>query len=292
MPKPPLEKRIVNVPNSPLIDDPVREELRVKALYERTIGARLGVKMVQAEGNFRIPTGSRVSANWFSGTGGNTADDKIAESDESFTETSVKPHYLGSMTSWSLALLKESAGSVDLEMLLRESLSAGIAEELDKGLIQANDTGPQPQGFDNWLGTNNLTAKTESTSSKWAYSDFTNQIKLLKDAYKNNEIDPMWLMGTKDEKLLRETQRFVSSDGESILDSIGKFQVSGHVPATRLWLGDWSQFLLTMFDTAEISLGRMNDDLSKQITRLVGVVCADFTGLRKEAFRGFNITRG
>ena len=105
-------------------------------------------------------------------------------------------------------------------------------------------------------------------------------------------MNPMWLMGTRDEKLLREVQRFASSDGESILDSIGGFLVSGHVPSTRLWLGNWSEFLVTVFDSAEISLGRMNNDLETQITRLVGVLCADFTGLRKDAFVGFNITRG
>ena len=189
-------------------------------------------------------------------------------------------------------MLKESAGSVDLEMILRESLTAGLAEELDDSIINADNTGPKPQGLNTWLGTTNLTAKTESNSSKWAYSDFTGEIKNLRDAYKNNQMSPMWLLGSKDEKLLREVQRFASSDGESILDSIGPYLVSGHVPSTRMWLGDFSMFQVTMFDTAEISLGRMNNDLETQVTRLVGVLCADFTGLRKEAFRGFNITRG
>ena len=99
-----LEKRVVNVPNAPLIDDPTREDLRVKALYERTIASRLGIKMISAEGNFRIPVESRVSANWFSGLGGNTPNDKIAGSDNVFTSLEVKPRYLGSMTGWSLAV--------------------------------------------------------------------------------------------------------------------------------------------------------------------------------------------
>lgn len=285
------EKRIVGTTDS-LIDDALREDLRIKALYERSIASRLGIKMVSGTGKYRIPVGSVVSANWFSGTGGNTADDKIAGSDETFTSISVVPHYLGSMTGFSFQLLKESAGSVNLEMLLRESLVATLANELDNSIINADNTGPKPQGFDNWLGTTNLTDKTESTSSKWTYSDFTAIIKNLRDNYKNLQLDPMWLMGTKDEQLLREIQRFSSSDGESILDSIGKYLVSGRVPATRLWLGDWSKFQVTVFDAAEISLGRMNNDLETQTTRLVGVLCADFTGLRKEAFAGFNITRG
>ena len=287
-----LEKRVVNVPNAPLIDDPSRQDLRVRALYERTIGEKLGIKFISAEGNYRIPVETAVTANWFSGTGGSTANDKISSSDTAFSSLSVVPHYLGSMTGWSLAVLKESAGSINLEQVLRENLTQALAEQLDDSIINADNTGPKPQGLNTWLGTTNLTDKTESTSSKWNYSDFTNEIKLLRDAYKNNMMSPMWLMGTKDEKLLREVQRFASSDGESILDSIGGFLVSGHVPATRLWLGDFSQFQVTIFDSAEISLGRMNNDLETQTTRLVGVLCSDFTGLRKSAFRGFNVTRG
>ena len=285
------EKRIVATTDA-LIDDAIREDLRVKALYERSIASRLGIKMVSGTGKYRIPVGSTVSANWFSGTGGNTADDKISGSDETFTSISVVPHYLGSISGWSFQLLKESAGSVNLEMLLRESLVATLANELDNSIINADNTGPKPQGFNTWLGSTNMKTKTVSTSSKWAYSDFTDRIKVLRDNFKNLQMDPMWLMGTTDEKLLREVQRFASSDGESILDSIGKYLVSGRVPATRLWLGDWSNFQVTVFDAAEISLGRMNNDLETQTTRLVGVLCADFTGLRKEAFTGFTITRG
>ena len=64
--QPQLEKRIVNIPNAPLISDPTREDLRIRALYERTIASRLGIKMISAEGNFRMPVETAVSANWFS----------------------------------------------------------------------------------------------------------------------------------------------------------------------------------------------------------------------------------
>ena len=195
--RPKLEKRIVGTPNEALISDPTREDLRIKALYERSIASRLGIKMISGTGRFRFPVGGRVTANWFSGGGGSTAEDKIAESDQGFTGQEVVPHYLGSMTSWSLALLKESEGSVNLEGLLRESLTMGLSETLDKTIITGTNANQQPQGLDNWLGTANLTDKTESAGSKWVYGDFTGEIKSLRDAYKNNEMDPMWLMGSK-----------------------------------------------------------------------------------------------
>ena len=114
----------------------------------------------------------------------------------------------------------------------------------------------------------------------------------MRDAYKNNAMSPIWLMGSKDEKLLKEIQRFSSSDGESILQSIGPIVVSGHVPATRLWLGQWSEFMVTMFNSAEVQLGMIDDDFQKGVQRLRVILCCDFTGIRKSGFRGFNITRG
>ena len=285
------EKRLVD--NQPaLISDGVREDLRLTALYEKSIAGVLGIKQINATGNFRFPTGSKVTAGFITGDGGSSADDKLSEQDTSFTSQSVSPKFLGAYTSWSLKLLKESAGSVSLEAILRENLLAGLAEELDDAIINANGTAPNPQGFNAWLGTTNLKAKTQSSSSKWAWGDFTERKKVLRDNFKNNSMMPKWLMGSLDEQLLREVQRFASSDGQSIFESIGPAVVSGHCPATRMWLGDFSQFMLTIFDSAEVSLGLINDMFLKGSQALRVIMCLDLTGLRKEAFVGFNITRG
>ena len=285
------EQRIVDG-QAALVDDGVREDLRVTALYERSIAKMLGIKFISATGNFRFPTGNKVTAGWITGDGGSSANDKLSEQDSEWMSTSVTPHFLGAITGWSLKLLKETAGSVSVESLIRENLLAGLSEKFDDAVLNATNVSPQPQGFNVWLGTQNLTNKTESSASKWAYSDFTGEVKELRDQYKNNAMSPIWLMGSKDEKLLKEVQRFSSSDGESILQSIGPVVVSGHVPATRLWLGQWSEFMVTMFDSAEVQLGMIDDDFQKGVQRLRVILCADFTGIRKSGFRGFNITRG
>ena len=60
------------------------------------------------------------------------------------------------MTGWSLAVLKESAGSINLEQVLRENLTQALAEQLDDSIINADNTGPKPQGLNTWLGTTKL----------------------------------------------------------------------------------------------------------------------------------------
>ena len=287
----PTEKRIVDNQTA-LVDDGVREDLRVNALYERSIAKMLSMKFISATGPFRFPRGNKVTAGFFTGDGGASANDKLSEQDSSWTETSVTPHFLGAITGWTLRLLKQTAGSVNVTSLIRENLLSGLSEKLDETIVTANNTTPNPQGFDNWFGTTNLKDKTESSSSKWAWADFTERVKTLRDNYKNNMLSPKWLMGSKDEQLLKETQRFASSDGESILESLGPVVVSGHVPATRMWLGDWnSLFMITLFDSVEVELGMINDDFQRGVQRLRAIMCVDYTGIRKEAGVGFNITR-
>lgn len=286
-PKPKLETRIVSDGQTALIDNQVREELQIKALYERSIAKLLGIKMITGMGDFRIPTSSKLSAGWVVGDGS----DSLGDQDISVSSQDVKVHFLGGISGWSMKLLKESSGSVNLEQIVRENMLAGLAEKFDDGILNATGAGAQPSGFNHWYGSTSLKAKTVSDTMKWAYSDFTEQIKEFRDAYKNNQSNPRWLMGSADEKLLREIQRFTSSDGESVLDSIGDFVVSGHVPSDRLWLGQWDEFMCCLFDTAEISLGFLNDDFKKLVQRIRVVMCADFVGLRKEGFRGFAVTR-
>ena len=159
------EQRIVDG-QAALVDDGVREDLRVTALYERSIAKMLGIKFINATGNFRFPTGNKVTAGWITGDGGSSANDKLSEQDSQWMSTSVTPHFLGAITGWSLKLLKETAGSVSVESLIRENLLAGLSEKFDDAILNATNVSPQPEGLNVWLGTQNLTAKTESSSSK------------------------------------------------------------------------------------------------------------------------------
>lgn len=292
-PRPRLEKRIVdegNV-NPELVDDPVNEALRVRGLYERSIVPQLGIKMISANGPFRFPTGTAVSAGWFSGSGGTQAADKISEQDTDFSETSLTPHFLGGYTSWSLRALKQTMSTVNLEGILRENLAAGIADKLDNSFLNGTDAN-QPSNFFTLLGaTQNNTAKTQSTSSKWAWSDFVNMQRDWKTTYKHNVAGmPKFLMTAKDEALLRLEQRFTGTDGKSIAEALS-YVTSGHCPDTKMVFGDWSQVLHCSFGAAEISLGLANDMFLRGTTALRVISCHDTAMIRKEAFRQFTITR-
>ena len=290
---PEREKRIVD--NQPaIVDDPLRPELTLLGLYENSIMDQLRVTKISAEGTFNFPTGDSVSAGWFSGTGGSASTDKMTEDDVTFTSTEVSARFLGVATGWSLKMLKEMSGSLSLENLLRRSLAMGMAEKLDDAMINGTNANSQPRGLFNFLGNDNRTQialKKTSPIRKWVWSDITEEKKQLRTQFKNNAMNPQWLMSPTTEKELSDEQRFSGTSGQSILEAIKMPVVSGHCPDLKVVLGDFSQLLAVSYQSIELKLGLVNDDLFRGTTRLVGIGCFQFSYWRKEGFRQIVLTR-
>ena len=94
------ETRIVDG-QSALVSDPIKPELAQLSLREASIMDKLGVRRINATGNFNYPKNSNATtAGFFSGDGGADANDSITESDATFTSQSVEPHFLGAFTGW------------------------------------------------------------------------------------------------------------------------------------------------------------------------------------------------
>ena len=290
----PPEKRIVDN-QSALVSDPIKAELYLPALFEQSIIGSLGVRRISATGSFNFPRSSKTTAGWISGDGGDDAADKLSEQDQTFTKTSVEPHFLGAITGWSLRQLKQMAGNLSLEGILRSNLVQAMAEKLDDSLVNSdNSTATQnPLGLLKALGatTNNKTLDY-STTVGWTWSVLTELKQQLREQYKNNMMSPKFLIGPQIEKEWSDKQRFASSDGRSLLqEAPGQVIVSSHLKNTSVLFGQWSEFMVVTFNSVELSLGMIDDDFQKGNQRLRAIGCFDFVLNRKEGFRQLTITR-
>ena len=285
--KPPeSEKRLVDDQTS-LVDDYIKPELYLPSLYESSITNSLGLKMISATGSYNFPRGSGTTAGWIDGSGAG-ADSLLSTQDQSFTSTSVEPHFLGCITGWSLRQLKQMASNLSLENILRSNMIMAMSEKLDDSLINSDNatTTYNPLGILKALGsgTNNETLDY-STTVGWTWSVFSKLKQQLREGYKNNLMSPKFLFHPQIEKELSDKQRFASSDGDSILESLPSVAVvSSHLANTNLLYGQWSEFMLTTFDSVELSLGMISDDFARGNQRLRAIGCFDFTLIRKEAF--------
>ena len=238
-----------------------------------------------------------MASGWFNADGTGS----LTESDPSYTSGSVEPKYLGIISGWSLKQALEMTADLSLENLLRESLSMSMAEKLDESLIIADGASNTPMGLRASIPAGNNTALDLSANdAKWKLSDLLNEKKNLKISYKNNSLMPKWLINPTVESEWEGTQRF--SDGPDALAQNGQavgvpYVVTNHLQAksavntTEVLIGDFSQFMLTIFQGVEISVGMIDDDFKKGIQRIRAILSCDMTILRTEAFRKITIDR-
>ena len=299
------EKRVVNA-QSALVSSPIKPSEYVNALYEASIMDRLGIRRITANGKFTFPTSSGVDgAGWFDGTGTGS----ISEDDPTYSSTTVEPHYLGVLSGWSLKQIKDMAGDISLESLLREDLAAGMAEKLDADLMKSDGTSNAPKGLEHSL--RGLTPDRETdidhsgANPAWTLANLLDEVERLKTAYKNNAMMPKWAINPAIEKAWQSTKKFTAAASDAVLAEGGlavgiPYVVTNHlVPAspatndgdTEIILGDFSEFIVCTFGAVELTLGMIDDDFKKGIQRIRAIGCFDFAMRRDSAFRSIRVDR-
>lgn len=287
------EDRVVTG-QSALVSDPLKPELAQLALREASIMDKLKVTRVQATGSFNYPKNSNsTTSSFFTGDGGSDTNDSIAESDATFSSQSSEPHFLATLTGWTLSQIKKMAGNLSLENLLRRNMQMSMSEALNNKMLNGNSTtaAAEPDGLLKLLGTTNNTAKSLASSAVWSYTDFVNIIKEFRVTYKNNMASPVFLMDPTVESELKVIQKFSSSDGKSVAESIGPYLVTNHLTNLKVILGQWSEFIFVEYGAIALELGMIDSDFKKGIQRLRAILCCDFILDRAEGFRQFTITR-
>ena len=290
------ETRIVDSTETNLISDPLKADEYLKALYEASLMNRLGLHRVSAKGNFHFPKSSGASAGWFAGDGS----DSIAESDPSYSNLEARPKFLGTITGWSLKILKSMSANLSLERILRQDLSDAMSEKLDEAIVKGTGTGNQPTGI-TIAATNVSATKDRSGNTAWTLTDILDQVETIKKNFKNNAMGLKWLISTTIWKEWASTVAFTDTDTTllNVAKQNGKVIVTNHLNqpdppgenAPEGILGQWNQFMIVMFDSIELSLGMVDDDFKKVITRLRAVGCFDLILRRNEGFQKLIVDR-
>ena len=289
------ETRIVNN-ESALFSDPVRPEEIVPSLREQSLLGRLGMRMISVSGRFHFPKTTGAVAGWFSGTGS----DSITTSDPDFSSVESRPKFLGVLTSWSLAQIKNQSAGIDLESILRMDLTSAMASELDRAIVKGSGTANQPRGITLQTGIGK-TDKAYSATLAWTLAEILSEIENLRTDFKNQVVNPKWLISTKVAREWEETQKFSDVD-QTLMDvakSYGSVVVSNYLNqpsplpenAIEVVLGQWDQFMLATYDSVMLEVGRSSDDFSKGIERLRAIGCYDLIMRRAEGFRRISIDR-
>jgi HK97 family phage major capsid protein/HK97 family phage prohead protease len=103
-------------------------------------------------GDVKIPRKTAAStAGWISTEGG-----AAAESEPTFGQVTMSPKTLGAFTDITRLMLLQS--SLDIEALIRNDLSVGLALAIDNGGLQGSGASGQPLGIKNTVGINAPTA--------------------------------------------------------------------------------------------------------------------------------------
>ena len=294
---PAKETRIVDSTDTNLISDPIKADEYLKALYEASLMNRLGLHRVNAKGNFHFPKSGGATSGWFAGDGS----DSIAESDPSYSNLEARPKFLGTISGWSLKILKSMSANLSLERILRQDLSEAMSEKLDEAIVKGTGTGNEPSGI-TVAATNVSATKDRSGSVAWNLGEILDQVEAIKKNFKNNAMNLKWLISTTIWKEWASTVAFTDTD-TTLLDVArknGEVIVTNHLNqsttappnnAPEGVLGQWNQFMLVMFDSIELSLGMIDDDFKKVITRLRAVGCFDLVLRRNEGFQKLIVDR-
>ena len=296
---PELETRIVDNAIQ-LVSSPVKSSEYQGALYERALMPKLGAHMISVVGDFSYPTSQGVSSGWWDhdGTG------SIAESDPSYTTKTLTSKALGTLSGWSLKMLTQlSKNDLSLESILREDMVASMASALDQACFKSTGAGTYanaPKGLIQLLtdATGRETTKDLTTEQKkWALSDLTKEIQELQQDTKMGLSKLSFVTSPLVSRELSEQQKFSQSNGKALkeggmiidLPSGVTNWLQATAPATatgdiEVIVGDFSKFMIAQYGSIELSLGQVDDDFKKAITRLRAISLWDFSLRRSEFF--------
>ena len=102
-------------------------------------------------GDVKIPKKTAASsAGWIATEGG-----AASESEPTFGQVTMTPRTIGAFTDITRLMMMQS--SLDIENLVRNDLSTGIALAIDNGALQGSGSSGQPTGIKNTSGINNPT---------------------------------------------------------------------------------------------------------------------------------------
>src|SRR5262245_11427303 len=247
-----VEKRtlLVGSTAASLYPEAHRDDLFIDTLRARLIVAQLGATVLDnLIGDQDIPRQTASStAQWVA------EDGSLTETDMTIDDVTLAPKTVGCMTSYSRRTLINSLPAI--ETLVRNDLSAVIANSIDEKALVGTGSGNTPTGVASQSGVNSASLATPTWAQVLAF------ISAIQGS--NADIGTMaWAMAPRSVAKLRSTVRFATTDSVCLMES--QTTMAGYPVAVSTSLstndspdqntvlfGAWSQLLVGYWSGTDI----------------------------------------
>jgi HK97 family phage major capsid protein len=230
--------------------DPFRASAQVVAL-----GATVITDLV---GNVAIPRqDDKVSGTWVA--------ENVAASYPTlnFSQVALSPKTVTAIMRWSRQMALQ--GLPAMEDILRKELSEQLGLALDKAAVSGAGTATEPKGILNVSGVGSVAGGANGAAPTWDNIVGLESAIVSVDA---GETSRGYLTNGLVRGKLKRTQKFASTNGESIWGSDGRLngyraEISSHVPSnltkgtsngvcSAIIFGDWSEVIIGMWSGIDI----------------------------------------
>lgn len=222
-----------------------------------------GATMLQGlQGSVAIPKKTAAStAGWIATEGG-----AASESEPTFGQTTLAPKVVGAVTDITRLMMHQS--SPDIEALIRNDLSAGIALAIDDGALEGSGSSGQPTGIKNTSGIN------APTSFAGVNPTFAEVVAMETAVAEDNALlgNLAYILPASMYGALKTTAKD-SGSGQFVVEPGGTINgyraiVSNQVTAGDLYFGNFADCLIGMYGGLDITV----DPYSSSNTGTVRIV--------------------
>lgn len=242
-----LERRVNTTTSATqIVPTDYRADQYIEPLRNKLLARQLGVRVLTGlTGNVDIPAyGSGVTSGWVAENSALTA------SDMTFAKKTLTPKHVGALSEMSRQLIQQSSPAV--EQLLRDDMSAALAQALDSAMIKGGGTN-EPKGIISTTGIQTAAIGTP---------DWRKLLGMVEKAELSNAAANAWLTHPSVKKTLASIL-----DGQGLPNYLWKDSKVADLPAYatnqvplktgspntgRLILGDFTQIVLGVWSELDI----------------------------------------
>lgn len=261
-----------------LVDEQYMGGDLIDVLRAQSIVAGLGATILTGlSGDVAIPKKTAGHTGyWFTGDGG----DSITESTPAFDQISLKPTFLGGVSSWSYKLLTQASPAV--EELARRDLIDTLTTAMDAAAIQGTGAANQPVGIINQPGI------SSTTYAAGGAPDFVDVVALETAVRAANVQGELGYATTPDIAGALKTADKAVGAGVFVLEGTQingmKTAISNNVPAGYLICGNWSDLLIGLWGEGIAIAVDQSTGFASGSVRVRGILGCDVKVRHAESF--------
>ena len=221
----------------------------IEMLRKKTLAMQLATQLGGLVGNLDIVKQTAGTTGYWIG------EDAAAQTEDvDFDLVSLRSKTVASKAEITRKMLMQS--SIDVEALVRADLAKGIAEEIDRAFFYGSGSGAEPKGIKNQTGVNTFDWATANSPL------FAELVRLETEIANDNASTEgaSYVVNTALRGYLKTTKKFATSGSDATLWEPGNTLngyaalVSNQLAAGDVFYGDWSQAIVGMWGSLELSL--------------------------------------